>query len=129
MNCEYKVATKWNKNQRTPYSCIYKCKRCNIYSLHLLVQSQQQKHQNNLFWCLYCWLWTSKYQLGIQWKNIQAIMSIFFKWVFWNDKNIMIWRSFHNFKLVNVTSIPNETETTRHHIVRPLLWNWTNIEA
>ena len=59
------------------------------FSGHLLVQSQQWKQQNNvrnlfkvnnnatttmslllnlfytLFWCLQCWLWTSKCQLGL----------------------------------------------------------------
>ena len=64
-------------------------------SRHLFAQSQQWKHQNNvwnllkicvndvvlvsllsalsrfhtLFWCFHCWLWTSKYRLG-QFLNI-----------------------------------------------------------
>ena len=67
-------------------------------SRHLLVQSQQLKHQNNvwnmfkvnnkdsrttsltLFWCFHCRLWTSKCRLGFcsvdRWKPVEINSSI-----------------------------------------------------
>ena len=44
------------------------CSESTIEALERVVkslESQQERHKNELFWCFSCWLWTSKCQLGI----------------------------------------------------------------